>query len=207
MANDARAAVSAAQPAAVVTLNDIEVALSLAEALLVHVKARPAAPLTYAGLLAQARALHPRDAVLGRAVPVGLGPKLQLVARFCAQHGYPNLAALAVHPATGQPGPHADGPLAPGVVAGTDWSHAPAQLVAAAQAWRLAVPARLKPRAERPADVAWYAWYRTHRAACAQVTAEGKLDIINLVMAGLDPDATLQRVLAAQADYGTPTAP
>lgn len=191
----------AAAPAVQFTLNDIDVGVRLAEALIAHVKATPAA-IDYAALLALARASHPRDAALGRAVPVGIGPKLMLVALFCRQHGYPNLAALAVDPVTGTPGPHADAIADPAAFAATDWSLAPAQLAADVKAWRAAVPARLKPRAERPADVAWYAWFRSHRAACAQVTAEGKHEIINLVMAGLDPETALQRVLAAQAVYG-----
>lgn len=192
---------AAAAPAVQFTLNDIDVGVRLAEALLAHVKAAPA-PIDYAALLAHARANHPRDAALGRAVPLGIGPKLLLVALFCRQHGYPNLAALAVDSVTGTPGPHAEAAADPAAFAATDWSLAPAQLAADAKGWRAAVPARLKPRAERPADVAWYAWFRSHRAACAQVTAEGKHEIINLVMAGLDPETALQRVLAAQAVYG-----
>jgi len=188
------------------TFTDIDVAVRLAEALVAHVATPAPAPLDYAALLAQARARHPRDAVLGRATAVGIGPKLLLVALFCQQHEYPNLAALAVHPDTGQPGPHAAGAVAPGTLAGVDWSGAGAQLAAAAKAWRAAVPARIKPRAERPADVAWYAWFCSHRADCAHVTAEGKKEIINLVMAGLDPETALRRVLAAQVAYGAPAA-
>lgn len=198
-------ATAAAAPVIVFTFNDIDVGARLVEALLAHVsRAAPGHPATiaYDALLAAARAMVPRDAALGRAVAVGIGPKLQIVARFCREHGYPNLAALAVHPVTGQPGPHADA-LDPAALAATDWSAAPVQLAADVTAWRSAVPARLKPRAERPADVAWYAWFRSHRDECKHVTAEGKHDIINLVMAGLDPETALRRVLAAQADYGT----
>jgi len=181
---------------------DVDVAVRLAEALVKHVRAAPVTPLDYHALLALARAGHPRDAALGRALAVGIGPKLLLVAQFCQQHGYPNLAALAVHPDTGQPGPHASGAVESGAFAGVDWSNAPDQLAADSQAWRAAVPARIKPRAERPADVAWYAWFCSHRADCAHVTAEGKKEIINLVMAGLDPETALRRVLAAQTVYG-----
>jgi hypothetical protein len=175
------------------THNDIDIAVRLVDALIAHASVAPATRLSYGALLAQARAMHPRDAALGRAVPLGMGPKLALVARFCRQHGYPDLAALA------GAGPHSDAAADPAACAGIDWAAAPAQLAVASEAWRAAVPARLKPRGERPADVAWYAWFRTHRADCAQVSAEGKVEIINLVMAGLDPASALQRVLAAQA--------
>lgn len=186
-----------ASPALLFTLNDVEIAMRLVEGLVAHVKAAPAVPIGYDALLARARALHPRDVALARAVPLGIGPKLVLVARFCRQHGYPNLAALAVRSDTGG---HALQAGEASAFALADWSLAPMQLAADAQAWRAAVPARLKPRAERPADVAWYAWFRSHRADCAHLTAPGKHEIINLVMAGLDPEAALRRVLAAQAE-------
>lgn len=193
---------ASAAPAIPFTLNDIDVGARLVEALLAHAATKPAATIGYAALLGQARALHPRDAALGRAVVVGIGPKLTLVALFCRQHGYPNLAALAVDPDKGLEGPHADGPADTAALAATDWSAAPARLAADIKTWRASVPARLKPRAERPADVAWYAWFRTHRAECVLVTNAGKQEIINLVMAGLDPETALRRVLAAQAIYG-----
>jgi len=186
------------------TGNDIDIAVRLVEALIAHVDAAGPAPLGYDALLAQVRARHPRDAAIKRATAVGIGHKLLLVARFCQQYGYPDLAALAVHPATGQPGPHASGPFDPAALAGVDWSGATAQLAAASQAWRASVPARMKPRAERPADVTWYAWFNSHRADCVHVTPAGKQEIINLLMAGLDPEAALHRVLAAQADYAAP---
>jgi hypothetical protein len=184
------------------TGNDIDVAVRLVEVLVAHVTAAGPAPLDYDALLAQVRARHPREDAIKRATVVGIGPKLLLVARFCQQHGYPNLAALAVHPDTGQPGPHASGPFEPAALAGADWSGVPAQLASASQAWRALVPARIKPRAERPADVTWYAWFNTHRTACVHVTPAGKQEIINLLMAGLDPETALHRVLAAQPSYG-----
>ena len=187
-----------AAPAMAYTLHDVDVAVRLVEALLQYVRTAPVMLIAPAALLAHARALAPRDALLARAVPLGLMPKLQLVTQFCRQHGYPDLGALAGTDAANGPAPHADGPAC----LAADWSLAPARLAAAAKAWRAAVPARLKPRAERPADVAWYAWFRTHRADCAHVTAEGKHEIINLVMAGLDPETALRRVLAAQATQG-----
>jgi hypothetical protein len=191
---------ASAAPAIPFTLNDIDIAARVFEALIADAGSAAPRPLAPADLLAQARALHPRDAALARAVALGLGPKLALIAAFCQQHSYPNLAALAAHPVAGNP-------AAPvGDFAGVDWSKAPAQWASASKTWRAAVPARLKPRGERPADVAWYAWFRSHRPACAQVTPEGKQEIINLVMAGLDPETALARVLAAQAEYGVSAA-
>lgn len=170
---------------------DIDVGARLVVALVQHAGAHPGVPVTGADLLALARKAHPRDAVLGRALPLGLAPKLQFVAAFCAQYGYPDLAAL-VPPGT-----------ADSAIASYDWpgaaSACTAQLAVFAKAAHAAVPARFKARAERPADVAWYAYFRSHRAACEPVSSDGKKEIINLIMAGLDPEAALARMLAAQA--------
>lgn len=167
---------------------DIDVGVRLAGALARHAAARGGGVIACAELLAQARTAHPRDAMLARAVPLGLGAKLQFIAAFCQRHGYADLSTLvagAASPAAAQDWP-APGP------------EFAAQLAAFAKAAHAAVPARFKVRAERPADVAWYAYFRTHRAACGALSAEGKHEIINLLMAGLDPESALARVLAAQ---------
>lgn len=168
------------------TATDIDVGARLAHALFTHAMAA-GGPLDAAALLALARAAHPRDAQLARAVVLGIGPKLQFVDVFCQQYGYPKLTSMV------------GGALADSV----EWrSLAPAfatHLAAFAKAAHGAVPARFKARAERPADVAWYAYFRNHRAACEALSSEGKKEVINLLMAGLDPDAALARVLAAQA--------
>ena len=186
------------------TLNDIDVGARLYEALVHCARSLRGMPITYGDLLAAARQLHPKDEVLGRAVPVGIGMKLLFVEAFCQANAYPNLACLAVNRSTMRPGPgyRGDWEADKRAVAAFDWSLADAQLATYAGAARAAVPARLKPRKERPADVSWYAYYCSHRAACEKVTPEDKKEIINLMMAGLDPETALQRVLAAKADFG-----
>lgn len=173
------------------TATDIDVGARLLAALVQHAGAQPGVAIAGADLLALARKAHPRDAILGRALPLGLAPKLQFVTAFCAQYGYPDLATLVL--------PRVPDPA----IASHDWAGAagPAsvQLTSFAKTAHAAVPARFKTRAEKPADIAWYAYFRTHRAACEAVTGEGKKEIINLIMAGLDPDTALARVLGAQA--------
>ncbi|MDQ2822297.1 MAG: hypothetical protein M3Y65_18250 [Pseudomonadota bacterium] len=167
---------------------DIDVGSRLVAMLMQHAGAHPGVQLGGAALLALARKAHPRDALLGRAVPLGLAPKLAFVTAFCTQYGYPDLATLVLPQ-----------PL-DAAVTGHDWSSVgAAQLTAFVKASHAGVPARFKTRAERPADVAWYAYFRSHRPACEAVSGEGKKEIINLMMAGLDPETALARVLAAQA--------
>jgi hypothetical protein len=194
---------SAIAAKATLTLNDIDIGLRVFEALVQHAHAMHGAPITYTDLLTLARSLHPKDAALGRAVAVGIGMKLQFVRDFCAAHGYPNLACLAVNRTSMQPGAAYQGDWAAErrTVAEADWSTARAALDAYAGTARAAVPARLKPRKERPADVAWYAYFCSHRSACEKVASQDKQEIINLIMAGLDPDTALVRVLAAKPDF------
>jgi hypothetical protein len=186
------------------TLTDIEVGSRLVETLMQYAKSADGQPITYEDLLTLGRNMYPKDATLGREVPVGIGAKLSFVEAFCLANNYPNLACLAVSKATMRPRPgyKGDWEAERRAAAGFDWSAADARLVTYASEARTAVPKRLKPRKERPADVAWYAYFCSHRPACAQVTANDKKEIINLLMAGLDPETALRRVLAAKAELG-----
>lgn len=185
------------------TVNDIEVGARLVEALVQQAASHGAALISARDVLTLARGLHPKDAVLGRAVPVGIGMKLRFVAAFCAAHDFPPLGCLVVNETTQQP-------ILPVVgdrdaVAAFDWSVAVPLLPAHVAALRGRVPARLKPRKERPADVAWYAYFCSHRPACVWIGNEDKQEIINLIMAGLDPETAQQRVHAARAELGPAT--
>jgi hypothetical protein len=188
------------------TLTDIEVGCRLVEALVQHAQASARQPIAYADLLTLGRGMYPKNATLGREVVVGIGMKLSFVAAFCTANGYPNLACLAVSKATMRPGPgyQGDWDAERASVAGFDWSAVPARLAAFAEEARAAVPKRYKPRQERPADVAWYAYFCSHREACAKITNDDKKEIINLLMAGLDPDTALRRVLAVNAEFRDP---
>jgi hypothetical protein len=189
-------------PSVSFTSTDVEVGVRLYEALAQHAKSTAGAPITYEDLLTLARHLYPKDATLGRAVPVGIGRKLLFVEGFCAANGYPNLACLAVNrltmlPMKGYPG---DWVADRQAVSHFDWAGGPEKLAAYASQARARVPARFKPRKERPADVAWYAYFCSHREACAKVTGDDKKEIINLLMAGLDPETALRQVLAAKVE-------
>lgn len=185
------------------THGDIEVGVKLVDALVRHARTRGSEPVSYADLLTLARYLHPRDAAVDRAVPLGIVMKLAFVEQFCRAGGLPNLACLAVHPASMRPpaGYAGDWEADRHAVASFDWSGVDASLAAFAADARARVPRRFKPRKERPADVAWYAWFCSHRDACKDVGGEEKKEIINLLMSGLDPEAALRRVLAARAQF------
>lgn len=186
------------------TLNDIEVGSRLYEALVHHARATQGAPIFYGDLLALARSLHPQAAVLGRAVPVGMGMKLLFVQAFCTANGYPNLACLAVNRLTRKPGPGYPGDWEADkrAVAAFDWSTADARLASYAGERREALPRRRPRRTDRAAREELFAHYRDNRAAYATVTEIDKQEIVNLLMEGLDPADALAQVLAAKAEFG-----
>jgi hypothetical protein len=179
------------------TLNDIEIGARLVEALVHSATKLDAAPIAYPQLLELARFLDPKDAAMARAEVLGIAMKLRFVAGFCKASGYPNLASLAVHPASTQPGDEAERRA----VAAGDWSQMPAKLAEYVKVARAAVPVRLKLRKERPAEVSWYAYFSAHREACKAITSNDKKEVVNLVMAGLDPETALKRFLAAKAAF------
>jgi hypothetical protein len=184
------------------TLNDIEIGARLVEALVHHLRKNGGAPIAYAELLELGRFLDPKDAAMDRAEVLGIGMKLRFVAEFCKLNGYPDLACLAVHPATMRPlACEGDWGAARRAVAAFDWTPALARLPEYAQAARAAVPVRFKPRKERPAEVSWYAYFCAHREACKSITSSDKREVVNLVMAGLDPETALRRFLATKAAF------
>jgi hypothetical protein len=185
------------------TLDDIAVGARLAEALVHHVKKNGAAAIAYPALLELGRFLDPKDAAMARAEPLGIAMKLRFVAAFCAAHKAPNLACLAVHPVSLRPAfaCEADVEAERQAVAAFDWAQVSGALPGFADTARAAVPPRLKPRRERPAEVSWYAFFSAHREACKAVTSSDKKEVVNLVMAGLDPETALRRFLDAKAAY------
>jgi len=183
------------------TLTDIDVGSRLFEALVRHATSTRGAAISHDDLLTLGRQLYPKDAMLGRAVPVGIAMKLLFIDAFCRANAYPRLACLAVDKASMRPKDACAGDWEADkqAAAAFDWAAAGARLPAFAAEMRARVPKRFKPRKERPADVAWYAYFCSHREACAKVNAEDKVEIINLLMSGLDPETALGRVMAARA--------
>lgn len=196
-------------PTTQLTQDDIEIGARLAGALVHHVGKHGDLPVAWAELLELARFLDPKDAAMGRAELLGTASKLRFVAQFCAANGYPNLAALAVHPVSRRPLPEYAGnqEAERRAAAAFDWSPLPAQLADYVRSALASVPPRLKPRKERPAEVSWYAYFCAHREACKQITSADKKEVINLVMAGLDPETALRRFLAAKAAFADLEAP
>lgn len=184
------------------TLNDIHVGSCLYTALVSHAQATQGAPIVYSDLLALARAMHPEDAELANAVPIGIGTKLLFVEAFCEENGYPNLACLAVGRGTRRPGKgyKGDWERDKRAVGSFDWSVAKPRLNDYVSAARAAAAPRRR-RTEHDAKVLRFEHYKQHRAAYDALSANDRQEVLNLLIGGApDADAALAQVLAAKAE-------
>lgn len=184
------------------TLNDIHVGSCLYTALVSHALATQASPIVYSDLLALAREMHPDDAEMANAVPVGMGNKLLFVEAFCKANDYPSLACLAVGKVSRRPGPGYKGDWEHDKreVSRFDWSIARQRLDAFVSSARTAAAPQIKRR-EHEAKVIRFEHYRQHRAAYDGLSGDERQQVLNLLMEGApDAEAALSQVLAIKAD-------
>lgn len=193
-----------AQPVRPFTINDIHVGCRLYEALVQHAAANPGRAIRYGDLLAVCREANSADAIVQRAVPIGIGMKLLFVQAFCDKHGYPNLACLAVN-ASGRPGDSYPGnwELDMLAVAAFDWSQAPANLaIYVAEATVKATPA-VKCRAKEPeVRNAIFEDYKTDRSRYRSFDHDDREEMVNLMMECVPLAHAYQAVMDAKAEQG-----
>ena len=186
------------------TINDIHVGSRLYEALVQHAAMHPGQAIRYGDLLAACRQAHPEDAIVGRAVPIGIGMKLLFVQAFCDKHGYPNLACLAVN-ATGRPGPAYPGNWEQDMlaVAAFDWSQAPANLaIYVAEETVKATPvARCRAR-EPEVREAIFQDYKTDRSRYASFEHDDREEMVNLMMECVPLAEAYRAVMDAKGEQG-----
>ncbi|MET1755532.1 hypothetical protein ABVV53_08675 [Novosphingobium sp. RD2P27] len=65
--------------------------------------------LTFGEFLTSAQAAHPNNVVLGRAVPLNVARRLEVVRQFTRPRGYPDISCLVVNARTREPGEAWDG--------------------------------------------------------------------------------------------------
>jgi hypothetical protein len=85
------------------TSTDLHLARIYYDVLVDHAVACPGTALRYADVISQAQERHPADEALESAIPISMGRRLDVIARFVADHGLPPLTCLAVN-ASGKPG-------------------------------------------------------------------------------------------------------
>jgi hypothetical protein len=186
------------------TINDIHVGSKLYEVLVQHAKAYPGTPIRYGDLLRECRRLYPDDAVVKRAVPIGIGMKLLFVQSFCDKHGYPNLACLAVNQ-SGKPGAAYPGnwELDMLAVANFDWSNAPAQLaIYVAEATVRAAPARKCKVSEDDARQAVWEDFKLDKSRYASFDESDREEMVNLLMECVEVEEAYRTVMDAKEELG-----
>lgn len=187
------------------TINDIHVGSRLYEALVQHAAASPGQAIRYGDLLAACRRAHPADAIVQRAVPIGIGMKLLFVQAFCDKHGYPNLACLAVN-ASGRPGESYPGNWEQDMldVAAFDWSQAPANLAiyVAEATVKATPPVRCRLR-EPEVREAIFEDYKADRGRYASFDHDDREEMVNLMMECVPLAQAYQAVMDAKAEQGT----
>lgn len=188
------------------TINDIHVGSRLYECLVQHAAASPGTAIRYGELLAACRKRFPEDAIVQRAVPIGIGMKLLFVQAFCDKLGYPNLACLAVNQ-SGKPGAAYPGnwKLDMMAVASFDWSQAPANLaIYVAEETVRATPAVRCNADEGEVRRALFDNFRADRSRYATFDLSDREEMVNLLMECIPFEQAYRAVMNAKADAGLP---
>jgi len=186
------------------TINDIHVGSRLYEVLVQHAVASPGTAIRYGELLAACRIRFPDDAIVQRAVPIGIGMKLLFVQAFCDKHGYPNLACLAVNH-SGKPGAAYPGnwKLDMLAVAAFDWSQAPANLaVYVAEATIRATPVAVCRAKEADVRQVLFDDFRADRSRYASFNHDDREEMVNLLLECIPFEQAYQAVMDAKVDDG-----
>lgn len=186
------------------TVNAIHVGSRLYEILVHHAATSPGTAIRYGDLLAACRARNLEDAIVQRAVPIGIGMQLLFVQAFCDKHAYPNLACLAVNQ-KGMPGRSYPGNWEEDMhaVAAFDWSQAPAHLAAyVAEATARATPVRRCRVTEVEALEARWQHYILDKSRYASFDDNDRQEIINLLMECISVEDAYQSIMDAKADLG-----
>ncbi len=108
------------------TETDAHLARIYYDVLLDHAHLSPGAPIRYKELLDRAKRAHPLDDTVQSAIPVSMGRRLDVIARFVRTHGLPPLTCLAVndqqYPGAGYTAAHGSWEKDMEAVAVNDWS-------------------------------------------------------------------------------------
>lgn len=186
------------------TLNAIHVGSRLYEILVQHAATKPGTAIRYGDLLAAARKRFSEDAIVQRAVPIGIGMKLLFVQAFCDKHGYPNLACLAVNQ-SGEPGRSYPGnwKLDMLAVANFDWSQAPANLaIYIAEATVRATPPGKCKVTEGDARTDLYKDFKLDEKRYATFDNSDREEMVNLLMECMPLADAYQAVMDAKDELG-----
>ena len=165
--------------------------------------------IQYADLVGAAKRSHPDDPVVGNAINVSIGKKLDPINWFCREHGLPNLTCLAVD-ASGKPGlgymRNNNWELEKAEVASHNWSECDLQFVSHLQTRREArrtsdaakLAARRRKGNEQQARDALFAWWKPLKDVYPDITYEQRERMVDLIRHHLTVEEAVTTVLTSQ---------
>jgi hypothetical protein len=161
---------------------------------------RAGATIRYGDLVERAKAEHPNDELVQSAIPLSIGKRLLMIEMFCAKHGLPNLACLAVN-ASGRPGPGYKGNWEEEKlrVAKFDWESCEQDWAMHVDEWRAAAqkPPKLIKRSRDEAEKEFTAYWRADAASGSpqypnRLDNDTKEQIIKAIEKGHAPEVAFQ---------------
>lgn len=142
--------------------------------------------LTYGDLVAAAKAAHPDNEFVQRAIAVSAGRRLEAVRVFTSRRGYPDITSLVVNASTGEVGSaFGTDPVARRAeIAAFDWSSVDDQFGDFITHLRAEAP--VKRRKVKPKEAIRLIWefYDAHRATLPSSLAIDRVRLQNMVTDG-----------------------
>lgn len=180
------------------TPTDLDLALAYF-AVLVEV-ARSQRTITYGELVERAKTAFPANETVQKAIPVGVGRRLDFVREFTRQRNIPDLTSLVISKSTGECGVgftrNHDPLLARASVFAHDWQSESTDFTGAIALARQ----RSKPRKRITEDAAtklMFAYYTANRSSLPPTVRQLRQQIIDRLMEGEDVAEAFAQALAA----------
>lgn len=190
-----------------VTETDLAIASAIYPVLIDCARQSPPKTLAYGALLERARSRFPNIEAVQKAIPIGMGRKLDVVRMFLDERELPNLTSLVVNAATGEVGT-AFGDNAERVraeVASFDWSTVSEEFDLHIAGLRTKMETRPRPKLTREeAKALMFEYFRANSRSLPKIIGEHRETIIELISGGMAPDEAFEAALArARAAVGS----
>jgi hypothetical protein len=183
------------------TQTDVELALAF-YSVLVEVARRREEKLTYGRLVELAKSQFPTNEVVQRAIPIGVGRRLDFVRAFTEQRGLPDLSSLVVNKSTNECGVGFTRNFDPASVRAEvfafDWSGVAKEFTGVLATARKQAAKPKQVTAETAAKL-MYSYFTQHKAALPSSVKDHREKIIKLIMQGASPADAFEEAMRGDA--------